>query len=99
MLKDDCVSITDANRHDGISRNGSSGFGGIADSAETADLGGVISEGANRGFRLLGRSPRAGRGAYRIQFANRMDMAPSLRELIALTLLAGLRLWPCIGPR
>src|SRR5262249_23933012 len=33
---------------------------------------------------------RAGRGAYRIQFANRMDMAPSLPELIALTLLAGL---------
>ena len=40
--------------------------------------------------RPAGLSPRAGRGAYRIQFANRMDMAPSLRELIALTLLAGL---------
>ena len=40
--------------------------------------------------RPAGSSPRAGRGAYRIQFANRMDMAPSLRELIALTLLAGL---------
>ena len=44
---DDRVSITDADRHDDISRNGSSGFGGSADSAETAGLGGVISEGAN----------------------------------------------------
>ena len=35
---DDRVSGTDADRHDDISRNGSSGFGGIADSAETGDL-------------------------------------------------------------
>jgi hypothetical protein len=47
MLADDRVSGTDADRHDDISRNGSSGFGGIADSAETGDLGDVISEGAN----------------------------------------------------
>jgi hypothetical protein len=34
MVADDRVSGTDADRHDDISRNGSSGFGGIADSAE-----------------------------------------------------------------
>ena len=45
MVADDRVSGTDADRHDAISRNGSSGFGGIADSAETADLGDVIGEG------------------------------------------------------
>jgi hypothetical protein len=38
---DDRVSGTDADRHDDISHNGSSGFGGNADSAETADLGRV----------------------------------------------------------
>jgi len=47
MLADDRVSGTDADRHEDISRNGSSGFGGIADSAETGDLGNVIDEGAN----------------------------------------------------
>jgi hypothetical protein len=36
---DDRVSGTDADRHDDISHSGSSGFGGNADSAETADLG------------------------------------------------------------
>src|SRR5262245_10680193 len=36
---DDLVSGTDADRHEDISRNGSSGFGGSADSAEMADLG------------------------------------------------------------
>ena len=46
-MADDRVSGTDADRHDDISCNGSSGFGGIADSAETADLGGMISKGAN----------------------------------------------------
>jgi hypothetical protein len=39
MLAGDLVSDTDADRHEDISRNGSSGFGGNADSAETADLG------------------------------------------------------------
>ena len=47
MVADDRVSGTDADRHEDISRNGSSGFGGIADSAETGDLGNVIDEGAN----------------------------------------------------
>jgi hypothetical protein len=47
VLADDRVSGTDADRHDDISRNGSSGFSGIADSAQTGDLGRVISEGAN----------------------------------------------------
>jgi hypothetical protein len=41
MLAGDRVSGTDADRHDGISLNGSSGFGDNADSAETADLGRV----------------------------------------------------------
>ena len=36
---DDRVSGTDAERHDDIYHNGSSGFGGNADSAETAELG------------------------------------------------------------
>ena len=36
MLADDRVS--DADRHDDISHNGGPGFGGNADSAETADL-------------------------------------------------------------
>jgi len=35
---DDRVSGTDADRHDDISHNGSSGFSGNADSAEPADL-------------------------------------------------------------
>ena len=35
---DDRVSGTDADRHDDISHNGSSEFGGNADSADTADL-------------------------------------------------------------
>ena len=35
---------TDADRHDDISRNGSSGFGGSADSAEMGDLGDVVGE-------------------------------------------------------
>jgi hypothetical protein len=39
---DDRVSGSDADRHDDISRNGSSGFCGNADSAETADLGRVF---------------------------------------------------------
>jgi hypothetical protein len=47
MVANDRVPGTDADRHDDISRNGNSGFGGIADSAETGDLGDVISEGAN----------------------------------------------------
>src|SRR6516164_2692131 len=38
MLADDRFCDTDADRHEDISRNGSSGFGGSADSA-TADLG------------------------------------------------------------
>ena len=38
MLADDRVSDTDADRHGDISCNGSSGFGGNADSAETDDL-------------------------------------------------------------
>jgi predicted NAD/FAD-binding protein len=38
MLADDRVSGTDADRHDDISHNGSSEFGGNADSADTADL-------------------------------------------------------------
>ena len=46
-MADDPVSGTDADRHDDIYRNGSSGFGGNADSAETADLSDVIGEGAN----------------------------------------------------
>ena len=37
MLADDRFCDTDADRHEDISRNGSSGFGGSADSA-TADL-------------------------------------------------------------
>jgi hypothetical protein len=41
------VSGTDADQHDDTSRNGSSGLGGSADSAEMGGLGGVISEGAN----------------------------------------------------
>ena len=47
MVADDRVSGTDADRHDDISRNGSYGFGGIADSAERGDLDDVISEGTN----------------------------------------------------
>src|SRR6516225_11295298 len=39
MVADDRVSGTDADRHDDISRNGSSGFGGSADSAEMGDVG------------------------------------------------------------
>jgi hypothetical protein len=39
MLAGDRVSGTDADRHEDISHNGNSGFGGNADSAETADLG------------------------------------------------------------
>ena len=35
---DDRVSGTDANRHDDISHNGSSEFGGSADRADTVDL-------------------------------------------------------------
>jgi hypothetical protein len=39
--RDDRVFGTDADRHENISHNDSSGFGGNADSAETADLGRV----------------------------------------------------------
>jgi hypothetical protein len=39
---DDPVSGTDADRHDAISRNGSSWFGGNTDSAEMADLAGIL---------------------------------------------------------
>jgi hypothetical protein len=39
---DDRVSGTDANQHDDISHNGSSEFGGSADSAETLILGRVL---------------------------------------------------------
>src|SRR5262249_33533474 len=39
MLADDRFCGTDADRHEDISRNGSSGFGGSADSAEMGDLG------------------------------------------------------------
>jgi hypothetical protein len=35
---DDRVSGADADRHENMSHNGSSGFGGNADSVETADL-------------------------------------------------------------
>ena len=42
MLAGDRVSGTDADRHEDISHNGSSGFGGNTDSAETADLGRVL---------------------------------------------------------
>jgi len=42
QLADDRVSGTDADRHDAISRNGSSWFGGNTDSAETADLARVL---------------------------------------------------------
>ena len=38
MLADDRFCGTDADQHEDISRNGSSGFGGNADSAEMADL-------------------------------------------------------------
>ena len=47
MLADDRVSGTDADRHEDSSHNGSTWFGDNADSAETADLGDVIGEGAN----------------------------------------------------
>ena len=40
---DDRVSGTDAERHDDIYHNGSSGFGGNADRAEMADLGGEFN--------------------------------------------------------
>ena len=46
-MADDRVSGTDADRHDDISCNGSSGFGGIADSAETGDLSDMVGEGAS----------------------------------------------------
>jgi hypothetical protein len=42
MLASDRVSGTDADRHEDIPRNGSSGFGGNADSAEMANLDAVI---------------------------------------------------------
>jgi hypothetical protein len=42
MLAGDRVSGTDADRHEDISHNGSSGFGDNADSAEMADLGRVL---------------------------------------------------------
>ena len=42
MVADDRVSGTDADRHDAISRNGSSWFGGNTDSAETADLARIL---------------------------------------------------------
>jgi len=38
MLADDRFCGTDADRHEDISRNGGSGFGGNSDSAEMADL-------------------------------------------------------------
>jgi len=57
MLADDRVSGTDADRHDAISRNGSSGFGGIADSAETGDLGDVIGEGGPAHATVLHHMP------------------------------------------
>src|SRR5262249_47766017 len=47
MLGGDPVSSTDADRHDDISHNGSYRFGDFADSAETGNLGDVISEGTN----------------------------------------------------
>ena len=45
--RDDRVSGTDADRHDGISHNGSYGFRGNADSAEMADLDALIKLIAN----------------------------------------------------
>jgi hypothetical protein len=42
MLAGDRVSGTDADRHEDISHNGSSGFGDNADGAETADPGRVL---------------------------------------------------------
>ena len=40
--RDDPLSGTDADRHDAISRNGSSWFGGNTDSTEMADLAGIL---------------------------------------------------------
>src|SRR5262249_44955690 len=45
MLADDRFCGTDADRHEDISRNGSSGFGGSADSAEMGDLGRALIDG------------------------------------------------------
>jgi len=58
MVADDRVSGTDADRHDDLSRNGSSEFGGSADSAEMGDLGDVVGESANIA-RALGSGPAA----------------------------------------
>ena len=44
MLAGDRVSGTDADRHEDISHNGSSWFGGYIDSAETIDLARVVSQ-------------------------------------------------------
>jgi hypothetical protein len=57
----DPVSDTDADRHDDISHNGSSGFGGIAGSAEMGDLGDVISESTNVDLKAAVRCHRADR--------------------------------------
>ena len=49
MLAGDRVSGTDADRHEDISHNGSSGFGDDAGSAETADLGRFLIEAEDHG--------------------------------------------------
>jgi len=46
------VSDTHADSHENISHSGSSGFGGNADSAETADLGVSTTKLSNRYFCL-----------------------------------------------
>jgi hypothetical protein len=51
MLAGDRVSGTDADRHEDISHNGSSGFGDNADSAEMADL--VSPNDRNRRFSIF----------------------------------------------
>jgi hypothetical protein len=52
---DDSVFGTDANRHENISHNGSSGFGGNADSAEVADVAAGLTGACTRACRLCGR--------------------------------------------
>ena len=49
---------SDADRRENISHNGSSGFGGNADSAEAADLGRAPHQRADRTARFLGHNHR-----------------------------------------
>jgi len=59
MLAGDRVSGTDADRHDDTSRNGSSGFRGIADSAEMGGLGDLISDYSPVDQKLISHSASA----------------------------------------